>query len=695
MLKATFWRLINGVSQEQEQELWRQGILSWTDLEELRSTQKQIFKRSELGLGKSEFAILREALKSEDAMLFAQMLDSDELFRVALGFPRRTVFLDIETTGLSRFYDYITLIGWNYQGEYGAVIRGGDDTKLKKVLRDARIIVTYNGTLFDLPFLREKVADLQLPSVQVDLRFLSRRVGLAGGQKAIEVELGFKRPSNLKDIEGEAAPVLWHRYRRGSLDALRLLVEYNHSDIEGMKYIFDETVRRLVKARRVPLAVVKRIPRFAIPSKIRWGSGKSRKGNSSEGITLSPYVGSTNPAVTLQEITHGVGLDPIRVVGIDLTGAEIRPSGWCLLDGAEATTRMIGSDDGLVDATTAVRPHLVSIDSPLSLPRGRISVFDDDPGRHEFGIMRTCERILKKRGVNVYPALIPSMQRLTERGIRLARRFRKLGFPVIESYPGAAQDIMGIPRKRASMEMLRDGLGEFGVRGLFLTSPVVHDELDAITSAVVGLFFWGGRFEALGSEEEEALIIPDLKANPTSWIERRIVGLSGPIAAGKTTSAKIFESLGYHYTRYSLVLEGILRGEGKSTTRPSLQEFGDEVHKKLGQRWLGRKLVASLPKAGNAVIDGLRFPEDHSFLVESFGPAFRHLHINASGTVRELRFSERPGRGGDFLAAEAHPVEQHVQALRPIARAIVVNEGSVEMLKSQLLQHVQYLEGGG
>jgi len=53
--------------------------------------------------------------------------------------------------------------------------------------------------------------------------------------------------------------------------------------------------------------------------------------------------------------------------------------------------------------------------------------------------MRYCERILKKRGVNVYPSLIPSMQRLTARGIQLANNFRSLGIPVIESYPGAGR----------------------------------------------------------------------------------------------------------------------------------------------------------------------------------------------------------------------------------------------------------------
>ena len=86
---------------------------------------------------------------------------------------------------------------------------------------------------------------------------------------------------------------------------------------------------------------------------------------------------------------------------------------------------LVGSDEEIVQKTLAAEPLLVSIDSPLSLPAGRSSEFDDDPGREEYGIIREAERQLRKRGVHVYPALLPSMQRLTQRGIRLAARPQK------------------------------------------------------------------------------------------------------------------------------------------------------------------------------------------------------------------------------------------------------------------------------
>ena len=146
------------------------------------------------------------------------------------------------------------------------------------------------------------------------------------------------------------------------------------------------------------------------------------------------------------------------------------------MEGAHAETRRIKTDEEMMRLIAGASPALVSIDSPLSLPAGRLRVDDADPTRAEFGITRDCERVLRRRGVGVYPPLLPSMQALTARGMGLAERIRGLGFGVIEGFPGAAQDILGIPRKKASLEYLRDGLARFGIAGEFTSRRVSHDE---------------------------------------------------------------------------------------------------------------------------------------------------------------------------------------------------------------------------
>lgn len=200
-----------------------------------------------------------------------------------------------------------------------------------------------------------------------------------------------------------------------------------------------------------------------------------------------------------------------KIIGLDLTGSEKRASGWAFLQNWNVTTKRIKTDAEIIAEITHLNPSLVSIDCPLSLPTGRISVGDDDPGRYQFGITRECERLLLKRGIRSYPPLIRSMQQLTQRGINLAQRIRNLGFTVIESYPGGAQDILGLPRKQKDLKVLISGLKAFGIQGSYDGPGIVHDEIDAITCSLVGLCYLSGHFEALGNDDEGYLIVPDLK----------------------------------------------------------------------------------------------------------------------------------------------------------------------------------------
>jgi uncharacterized protein YprB with RNaseH-like and TPR domain/predicted nuclease with RNAse H fold/dephospho-CoA kinase len=675
MLSSTFIHLA-GIGAKTERGLWSSGVMSWEDFESRRSAQLSLFTSNE-DSSISELADSKRALLEEDADFFARSLPKHEHYRIALSFPSKTLFLDIETTGLSQYYDAITLIGWSIDDEYSVYIKGDDPAPLIKALSAAKAVVTFNGSLFDVPFLRSEFADLPVPTAHIDLRFLAKRVGYPGGQKHVEASMGWQRFGALAELRGGAAPLLWHKYRRGDTEALELLLAYNYADIQGMKHIFDVAVDRLLEVNQLPL-FPGGLHRFskshsAAPSDLpsnAWGF-------------VRPYVGQPGSVMTLHELnvpTH-------RVVGIDLTGSESRPSGWCLIQDGKAMTRRICSDEELIQATMEMKPDLISIDSPLSLPKGRITVTDDDPGRQAFGITRECERILKKRGVNVYPSLIQSMQALTARGIRLAKHFRNLGVSVIESYPGAAQDIMNIPRKRADLALLKAGLAEFGISGDFKNQEVSHDELDAITSGAVGLFFMSGNFEALGNDEEEFLIIPDIKRKKSSTGKRKVVGLSGPISSGKTAAGKYLESRGFAYGRYSQVLQHLLQERGVPVTRESLQQVGEEVYEGRGQRWLGSELIKRMPEVRDLVIDGLRHPEDHSFLIEMFGADFLHIHIDAPESIRRKRYlSEGPSE--EFTHATAHPVEANIPKLAELAHMSISNTAALDAFLSEILDTV-------
>lgn len=593
--------------------------------------------------------------------------DVERKVKGALAEPHRVLFLDVETTGLSRYYDHVTVVGWNLGGLYQANLATDPPDDLAQAISKATTLVTFNGTLFDVPFLRKTFPSLSMPQVHLDLRYLARRVGLVGGQKNIEQILGIDLRKGFGDVDGRVAVLLWHRYLRGDEAALRQLIRYNRADVLSMRYILDHVVERL------------NFERDLFFSSQRFASQAVRSKGYARALAQLPQPPAELGRIyDFSSLFKNAGAANARTVGIDLTGSERRPSGWCLLDGRVATTCLVNADSDIVAKTIAARPALISIDSPLSLPFGRNHVRDDDPARQQFGIMRRCERELKRRGINVYPCLLPSMQRLTERGIRLATEFRRRGIPTIECYPGAAQDILRIPRKGAGLELLTSGLTEFGLLGAFADNAISHDELDAITCALVGHFFLAGRFEALTGPSEGELIIPDVGAQQT----KLAVGISGRIAAGKTTVARIIEAKGFAYTRFSLVVDEEIRSRGKIPNRELRQREGLRIHNEYGQRWLAERALRRVEQNDRVIVDGLRFPEDHAYFVERYGTNFLHIHVTASREVRQARYALKGDGEIEFSIADAQPVEASIDDLASLAHVLVTNAGSLDDLRT-------------
>ncbi|MCP8303964.1 MAG: DUF429 domain-containing protein [archaeon] len=196
----------------------------------------------------------------------------------------------------------------------------------------------------------------------------------------------------------------------------------------------------------------------------------------------------------------------MKVIGIDLAGVEKRDSGVCILDGKlEAKAFILRSDDEIMESMIEVRPEIVAIDAPLSLPFGRCCLKDTCSCRSK-GHLRQCDKELLKMKIKFFPLTLGPMRRLTERGMKLKEMLEDRGFKVVEVYPGGAQDILGIPRKQKGIPELRKGLMAIGIKGI---SKVTSDhKLDAVTSALVGKMYVEGDYLALGDPEEGLIIMP-------------------------------------------------------------------------------------------------------------------------------------------------------------------------------------------
>lgn len=192
------------------------------------------------------------------------------------------------------------------------------------------------------------------------------------------------------------------------------------------------------------------------------------------------------------------------IVGLDLAGSPRRSTGFCELVGPRCVRTAVLHDDAeILAAVRSAGPRLVSIDAPLSLPSGRASLETAGPPH-----LRACDRELLRRRIRFFPVTLGPMRMLTARGIRLAGELRAAGFRVEESYPGAAQDIVGLPRKGAGVERLRRGLRARGFYGTIEHRKTSHDELDAVLCAWVGRLCAQGRAEVIGDPAEGTMILP-------------------------------------------------------------------------------------------------------------------------------------------------------------------------------------------
>lgn len=151
-------------------------------------------------------------------------------------------YLDIETTGLSYRYADVTVIGIALEnGEQCRVVQLVEDDlsdkQLLKTLQGVNEIYTYNGSRFDLPFIKARIGvDLRQFFKHTDLMYDCWRKDLRGGLKVVEAKLGIER--RLKHVDGRMAVQLWYEYVNSSNErALRTLLGYNWEDVVNLRVL--------------------------------------------------------------------------------------------------------------------------------------------------------------------------------------------------------------------------------------------------------------------------------------------------------------------------------------------------------------------------------------------------------------------------------------------------------------------------
>ena len=90
-------------------------------------------------------------------------------------FKDKCCFLDIETTGLSKHRNELTVIGLYNGKESKVFVKGINLNEFMDEINNYSFIVTFNGYLFDIPFIQSKFPDLEFNHFHSDLKLFPAR----------------------------------------------------------------------------------------------------------------------------------------------------------------------------------------------------------------------------------------------------------------------------------------------------------------------------------------------------------------------------------------------------------------------------------------------------------------------------------------------------------------------------------------
>lgn len=246
MLTSTFV-LLQGIGPATERRLWQDGILQWKTFLAHPSVPGISFTRKCCYNDALETAQRR--LQAGRADYFGTCLKSRDHWRLFDTFRCRTLYLDIETTGMSAREGHVTVVGLFRNGRMSSLVWGENLTedRLQEELEQTDLLVTFFGTGFDIPFLQAHFPRLNWRKPHFDLCFAARRLGLHGGLKVIEQALCIEREGSVDGLDGWDAVRLWHQWQRGDESALDLLLRYNAADTTNLEPLAETMFEQLAQ----------------------------------------------------------------------------------------------------------------------------------------------------------------------------------------------------------------------------------------------------------------------------------------------------------------------------------------------------------------------------------------------------------------------------------------------------------------
>ncbi|MEQ9407613.1 MAG: ribonuclease H-like domain-containing protein [Fuerstiella sp.] len=171
------------------------------------------------------------ALAENNIRYFVDSFFPQDRWRILSQYVDRATFFDIETTGLE-YDDTITVIVCWHRDQLRSFVEHENLDDFLDVLDEAELLVSFNGSTFDVPRVLDGFHIPDLPCPHLDLRWPCWHRQLCGGLKDVSQKLGVHRPADLQDADGDLAVRLWWQWQHQQNQAARSqLIRYCAADV--------------------------------------------------------------------------------------------------------------------------------------------------------------------------------------------------------------------------------------------------------------------------------------------------------------------------------------------------------------------------------------------------------------------------------------------------------------------------------
>lgn len=175
------------------------------------------------------------ALEADDIAYFVDRFFPHDRWRILHQYADRCSFFDIETTGLE-YDDTITVVVCWHQNKLHTFVEHENLDDFLDLLDEIDLLVSFNGSTFDVPRVLDGFHIPRLPCPHFDLRWPCYHQNLSGGLKQVTAQLGIERPADLQDADGSLAVLLWNRWTQHQDQAARQqLIRYCGADVMLLK----------------------------------------------------------------------------------------------------------------------------------------------------------------------------------------------------------------------------------------------------------------------------------------------------------------------------------------------------------------------------------------------------------------------------------------------------------------------------